>query len=149
MVENQFDQKIKILQPNGGMEFQDYRVHNIIHSSGLFCRISFPCTQAQNGQVERKHHHIIELGLAMLFHSHVSVHFWIDAFSTSVYTINYVPTKLLGGKSPFELFFGTLPNFSNFHPFGYRVFSCLKAYSKHKLSTRIIPCIFFGIQQSV
>ena len=101
-----------------------------------------------NGRVERKHRHVTETGLALLFHSHTSPHFWVDAFSTAAYIINHLPTPLLGGKSPFELLYGSPPNYENFHPFGCRVYPCLRDYMPTKFSPHSIPCIFMGYSSS-
>ena len=89
-----------------------------------------------------------ETGLTLLFHSHLSPRFWVDAFSTATYIINRLPTPLLGGKSPFELLYGHSPHYENFHPFGCRVYPCLRDYMPNKLSPRSIPCIFLGYSPS-
>ncbi|GJV49743.1 putative RNA-directed DNA polymerase [Tanacetum coccineum] len=36
-----------------------------------------------NGRAERKHRHLVETGLAMLFHAHVPASYWVDAFSSA------------------------------------------------------------------
>jgi hypothetical protein len=82
--------------------------------------------------------------LALLFHSQLSTRFWVDAFSTAAYIINRLPTPLLEGKSPFELFYGSSPNYAYFHPFGFSVYPCLRDYMPKKFSPRSIPCIFLG-----
>lgn len=82
--------------------------------------------------------------LALLFHSQLSTRFWVDAFSTAAYIINRLPTPLLEGKSPFELLYGSSPNYAYFHPFGFSVYPCLRDYMPNKFSPRSIPCIFLG-----
>ncbi|RVW33283.1 Retrovirus-related Pol polyprotein from transposon RE1 [Vitis vinifera] len=119
-----------------------------LRTSGIHHQLSCPYTPAQNGRVERKHRHVTETGLALLFHSHLSPRFWVDAFSTATYIINRLPTPLLGGKSPFELLYGYSPHYENFHPFGCRVYPCLRDYMPNKLSPRSIPCIFLGYSPS-
>ncbi|RVW73295.1 Retrovirus-related Pol polyprotein from transposon RE1 [Vitis vinifera] len=119
-----------------------------LRTSGIHHQLSCPYTPAQNGRAERKHRHVTETGLALLFHSHLSPRFWVDAFSTATYIINRLPTPLLGGKSPFELLYGYSPHYENFHPFGCRVYPCLHDYMPNKLSPRSIPCIFLGYSPS-
>ncbi|RVW53058.1 Retrovirus-related Pol polyprotein from transposon RE1 [Vitis vinifera] len=65
------------------------------HTSSTLLSI-YTCS---NGRAERKHRHVTETGLALLFHSHLSPRFWVDAFSTATYIINRLPTPLLGGSS--------------------------------------------------
>lgn len=91
-----------------------------------------------------KHSHIIETGLAMMFHGHVPAQYWVHAFSFAVYIINRLPSKVLGSKSPFELLFAQVPSYDNFCPFGCRVYPYLRDYSAHKLSPRSISCVFLG-----
>uniref|UniRef100_A0A2N9GCL0 Integrase catalytic domain-containing protein n=1 Tax=Fagus sylvatica TaxID=28930 RepID=A0A2N9GCL0_FAGSY len=130
------------------IEFTSNRFQAQLHTSGIHHQLSCPHTPAQNGRAERKHHHVTETGLALLFHSHIPTHFWVDAFSTAAYIINRLPTPLLRGKSPFELLYGSSPNYENFHPFGCRVYPCLCNYMTNKFSPRSIPCIFMGYSSS-
>jgi len=44
--------------------------------------------------VERKHKHIIALGLTLLHHASLPLKFWDSAFQTAVYLINMLPTTL-------------------------------------------------------
>ena len=53
------------------------------------------------------------------------------------YIINWLPTQLFRGVSPFEILHGKAPLYINF---GYRVYPCLRDYASNKLS----PCIFLG-----
>jgi len=84
----------------------------------------------------------------MLFHSHVPLRFWVDAFSTAAFIINRLPIPTLDGLSPFELLYGKSPIYSNFHPFGCLVFPYLRDYAPHKLSPRSRPCVFLGYSMS-
>jgi histone deacetylase 1/2 len=110
--------------------------------------MSCPYTPAQNGQDERKHQDITETSLTMLFHSHVPLRFWVDAFSTTAFIINQLPTPTFDGLSPFEILYNKSPTYSNFHPFGCLVFSYLRDYAPHKLSPRSRPCVFLGYSMS-
>nr|CAN65250.1 hypothetical protein VITISV_007535 [Vitis vinifera] len=137
-----------VFQSDGGAEFTNTCFKAHLRTSGIHHQLSCPYTPAQNGRAERKHRHVTETGLTLLFHSHLSPRFWVDAFSTATYIINRLPTPLLGGKSPFELLYGHSPHYENFHPFGCRVYPCLRDYMPNKLSPRSIPCIFLGYSPS-
>ena len=95
--------------------------------------------------VLREQRHVIETGLALLFHSHLSPRFLVNAFSTTAYIINRLPTPLLGGKSPFELLYGYTPHNDNFHPFGCRVYPYLGDYMPNELSPTTFPIVFWVI----
>lgn len=143
-VENQFGCKIKVFQSDGGTEFTNRKLQSHFRNCGIHHIMSCPNTPSQNGRAERKHRHITETGLSMLFNSHAPSSFWLDAFSAAVYTINRLPTMVLDNKSPFEELFGQIPDYANFHPFGCRVYPYLRDYSANKLAPRSIPCIFMG-----
>ena len=147
-VENQYSTHIKIFQSDDGAVFTSNCFKAHLHTSGIHHQLSCPYAPAQNGRAERKHRHVTEISLALLFHSHTSPYFWIDAFSTAAYIINRLPTPLLGGKSPFELLYGSPPNYENFHPFGCHVYPCLRDYMPTKFSPCSIPCIFMGYSSS-
>ena len=51
-------------------------------------KISCPHTPQQNGLAERKHRHIVEVGLSLLAEAGLPNKFWDDAFITAVHLIN-------------------------------------------------------------
>lgn len=106
--------------------------------------MSCPYIPAQNGRAERKHRHITEMGLALLFHCYAPMHLWVEAFCTAVYTINRLPTLIISNKSPFKMLYGRPPSYETFHVFGCRVYPCLCDYTQHKFKPRSLPCIFLG-----
>ncbi|KAE8730191.1 hypothetical protein F3Y22_tig00003041pilonHSYRG01077 [Hibiscus syriacus] len=73
----------------------------------------------QNGVVERKHRHVIELALVLLAQASLPFKFWAYAVVTAVHLINRLPTRVLEGISPFEntsLNFGLNPfSFAKLH----------------------------------
>jgi hypothetical protein len=120
LVENQFSTKIKIFQSDGGGEFIGKNLQTHFTKCGIHHQFSCPYTPSQNGRAERKHRHLTETGLIMMFHSAVPLHFWVEAFNTAVFTINRLPTLVLSGKSPFEILYGKSPLYTTF-----RIFGCL------------------------
>ncbi|KAJ9542144.1 hypothetical protein OSB04_028650 [Centaurea solstitialis] len=141
-VQTQFSRKVKVFQTNGGTEFLNHHVRNLLDDNGTFHRVSCPYTPQQNARVERKHRHIVETGLAMLFHAHVPPAYWVHAFSSAIYLINRLLTSVLKNKSPFELVYNRAPTYDHLRPFGCRVYPYLSDYAEHKLSPRSLPCIF-------
>ncbi|RVW30074.1 Retrovirus-related Pol polyprotein from transposon RE1 [Vitis vinifera] len=76
------------------------------------------CEPFQNGIAECKHHHVTETGLTLMFHARVPLSLWVEAFSTTVFLINRLPSPLLDGKTPYELLFGKQPDYSMLRTFG-------------------------------
>ncbi|KAG2747578.1 hypothetical protein P692DRAFT_201685184, partial [Suillus brevipes Sb2] len=44
--------------------------------------------------------------------------FWGHAILNSVYIKNFLPSSATDNRTPFELFYGELPNVSHLRPFG-------------------------------
>lgn len=63
-VERQFDRKVKIFQTDGGSEFKPLR--EFFNNKGIIHRCTCPHTSQQNGMVERKHRHVVVMGLTLL-----------------------------------------------------------------------------------
>jgi hypothetical protein len=142
-VERLIDRKIKCVQSDWGGEYK--KIHNtFFHSLGNTHRVSCPHTHQQNGLAKRKHHHIVETALALLAHAHIPIKFWDDAFLTTTYLINRMPTRVIDNTSPLERFFHTPPNYSMLRVFGCACWPHLQPYNKHKLSFRSKECVFLG-----
>jgi transposase InsO family protein len=60
MVHTQFSATIKIFRSDSGGEFLSDTFRQILTIEGILAQLSCPGAHAQNGAVERKHHHIIE-----------------------------------------------------------------------------------------
>lgn len=106
--------------------------------------IACPYTPNQNSIAERKHCHIIETSLTIMFHSHVPFYLWVESFSTTCYLINRLPSPILDGKTPHEILYGKIHSYSLLRTFGCLCFPFLRDYMPNKLSPRSIPCIFIG-----
>lgn len=122
----------------------NHTIRRLFEENGTLHRLSCPYTPKQNGRVERKHRHVVETGLAMLFNGRVPPTYWVDAFSLAAYIINRLPSPVLDGKSPFEVLFSCKPSYSNFRAFAFRVYPYLRDYAANKLRLRSLPCIFLG-----
>jgi hypothetical protein len=114
-VERYFNSKIKAIQSDWAGEY--HSINKILQQFGILHRVSYPHTHQQNGAIVWKHRHIVETGLALLFHAHLPLKFWDDAFSTACYLINCMPTSILKNLSPFEIMFKCSPDYTFLHTF--------------------------------
>lgn len=146
MVEKLLDASIKTLHTDGGGEFMAFG--NFLKEQGITHLFSCPYTSEQNGRVERKHRHIVESRLSLLAKAKMPLSFWWDAFHTSTYNINRLPTFPLQNKSPFEALFNKKPDYNLLHPFGCAAFPCLTPYNNHKLQFHSQKCLFIGYSNS-
>ena len=141
-IEINLNHKIVISQSDWGGEFQALTKH--LKEQGISRRISCPHTPAQNGTVERKHHHIIETALSLLHQSSLPHHFWDEAVCTTVYLINRLPTQNLKNRSPYHLIYKQEPDYNLLKSFGCTCYPCLRPYTTSKLDARFERCIFLS-----
>lgn len=80
LVERQFNRKIKAVQTDWGGEYQS--LISFFQLMGISCHVSCPDAHQQNGSAERKHRHIVEVGLTLLAHASMPPKFWDEAFLT-------------------------------------------------------------------
>lgn len=68
---------------------------------------------------------------------------WTESLLSAVYLINRTPSKVLNGKTPFELVFGHEPNISHLKTFGCLCFAT-KLNVADKFSERSENCVMMG-----
>lgn len=124
-----------------------YRVQNsqeIFQGKGIIHRVTCPYTSEKNELVERKHRHVAETSFILLAHASLPLKFWPDAFATTIYSINRLPTKALQDKSPMEVLFNVKPDYRSMRIFGCLCFPHLRPYNSHKLDFRSTQYTFLG-----
>jgi histone deacetylase 1/2 len=104
--------------------------------------VSCPHAHQQNGAAERKHRHIVEVGLALLAHASMPLKFWDQAFLTTTYLINILPSKVIDFEIPSNRLFHDAPDYSNLRVFGCACWPNLRPYNSRKLFFSIHPMCF-------
>ena len=82
-VELQLNTKIESVQSNWGGEYKPFSA--LLASYGILHRLICPHTHHQNGVVERKHRHIVDLGLTLLHRATLPLQFWDYACHCSLF----------------------------------------------------------------
>jgi len=73
MVERQFNKRIKIVQSDNGAKFICMKQYFL--DNGIIFQTSCVGTPQQNGRVERKHQHILNVARALRFQGHLPLKF--------------------------------------------------------------------------
>jgi hypothetical protein len=142
MVHRQHNKQIKVLRSDNGTEFQGLK--NYFQENGVIHQTSIRYTPQQNGRVERKHRHILNVARALRFQANLPLRFWGECILTAAYLINRTPSVLLGGKTPYELLFGAKPTYTQIRVFGCLCYALNENRGGDKFSSRSRKCIFVG-----
>ncbi|GJT43032.1 retrovirus-related pol polyprotein from transposon TNT 1-94 [Tanacetum coccineum] len=143
MVERQYNKKVKIVRSDNGTEIIClneffFLEHGIMHET------SCTGTPQQNGRVERKHRHILNVARALRFQANLPIDFWGECVLTAGYLINRTPSMVLKGKTPYELLDGKPPSYDNFRVFGCLCYVHNQTRHGDKFSSKSRRCIFVG-----
>jgi transposase InsO family protein len=141
-VDHLFDRKIITVQTDWGGEYQ--KLHGFFSQVGISHHVSYPYAHQQNGLVERKHHHIVEVGLALLAHASMPLKFWDDAFLAAVYLINRTPSKVINYETPLEQLSHQKPDYKSLRVFGCACWPNLRPY-KAQTPVLLTTMCFLGV----
>lgn len=87
-----------------GVSFFNKECNTLFECLGIIHQSSCRHTPQQKCVVERKHRDILEVARVLRFQGTIPIRFWGECVLTAVYLINKLPTPVLKGKSPYELF---------------------------------------------
>lgn len=79
-VENMLNTTIKSLKCDEGGEYTKQTFQKYLADHGIVQRFSCPKHPEQNGLAERKHRHLVEIGIVLLSHLYIPTSYWFDAF---------------------------------------------------------------------
>ncbi|KAL0437101.1 UNVERIFIED_CONTAM: Retrovirus-related Pol polyprotein from transposon RE1 [Sesamum radiatum] len=144
LVQNQFSTTIKILRSDNGSEFVNLECKMLCTELGIIHQTTCTYTPQQNGRVERKHRHLLNVARAILFHASLPIKFWGDSILTATFLINRTPTKLLDWKSPYEVLYGHPPLYHHLRTFGSLCYATNLSPQKTKFHSKAIKCIMIG-----
>jgi hypothetical protein len=142
LVERKFNKKIISMQTDWGGEYE--KLNSFFQRIGIAHRVSCPHAHQQNDLAERKHRHIVEVGLALLANASMPLKFWDEAFLTSTYLINILPSIVINFHTPIELLSNEKPDYTSQRIFGCACWPNLRPYNTRKLSFRSTRCVFLG-----
>lgn len=101
--------------------------------NGILHQKSYVETPQQNGIVERKHHHILNVARCLKKQSNFPVVYWNYFIGHVVRIINRLPTPFLNNASPFEKLYGRFPDYSKLKPFGCLAFMSTLQRNRSKI----------------
>lgn len=142
LINRQFGQKIKRVRSDNGTEFKCLNAY--FQKNGIIFETSCVGTPQQNGRVERKHKHILNVARALRFQGHLPLKFWGECVMAACYLINRTPSSVLNYKTPYECLFGKAPSLTEIRVFGCLAYAHNLQHKGNKFTSRTRKCVFLG-----
>lgn len=119
-------------------------VRNLLNECGIVHQKTAPYTLQQNGLVERKHRHLLQLARALMVEASMPKSFWPYFFLMATLIMNWLPLSILKWKTPYKLLYKRQLEYSTM-----KVFRCLGYATniiphKAKFETRAHKYVFIG-----
>ncbi|KAL2941800.1 Retrovirus-related Pol polyprotein from transposon TNT 1-94 [Bienertia sinuspersici] len=143
-VVTQFNFTIHTIRTDNAQEFKEGPMKLFCLNKGILQQRSCSNTPQQNGVVERKHRHLLEVSRALFFQSKVPKHFWGECVLTATHIINRLPLSVLNNVSPFQKLFNITPDLNHLRVFGCLCFVSTSKVQRSKFDPRAEPHVFIG-----
>ncbi|GJT83753.1 retrotransposon protein, putative, ty1-copia subclass [Tanacetum coccineum] len=140
-VENQLGKTIKALRSDRGGEYISQVFKNYLEACGIVQQLTPPYTPQHNGVSERRNRTLLDMVRSMMNLTTLPLSFWDYALESATRILNMVPTKKVD-KTPYELWYGKVPNLSYLKVWGCE--ALVKRDTPDKLQQRSVKCIFIG-----
>lgn len=86
-VETQFNTKIKLVRSDNGTEI--IQCLSLFMNKGIAHQTSIVGRPQQNGLVERKHRHFLDVARALKFHAKLPPKFWVIVYSLPHFSLSH------------------------------------------------------------
>ncbi|XP_071715209.1 uncharacterized protein [Rutidosis leptorrhynchoides] len=143
LIKNQFNVNVKMCRSDNGTKFVNKKMEDFYVENGTVHQTSCAYTPQQNGIVDRKHRHLLNVARSLLFQSNLPLCYWSDCVLTATYIINRLPSSVLHGRSPFEMIYGFKPSLSHMRVFGCLCFASI-LNNNDKFSSKSEKCVLLG-----
>ncbi|GKA17005.1 retrotransposon protein, putative, ty1-copia subclass [Tanacetum coccineum] len=110
-VENQLGKTIKAIRSDRGGEYISQEFKDYLKANGIVQQLTPPYTPQHNGVSERRNRTLLDMVRSMINLTTLPLSLWDYALESATRILNMVPTKKVD-KTPYELWYGKVPNLS-------------------------------------
>ncbi|GKE39188.1 retrotransposon protein, putative, ty1-copia subclass [Tanacetum coccineum] len=132
-VENQLGETVKAIRSDQGGEYINQEFKDYLKACGIVQQLTPPYTPQHNRVSERRNHTLLDMVRSMMNLTTLLLSFWDYALESATRILNMVPTKKVD-KTPYELWYGKVPNLSYLKVWGCEVL--VKRDTPNKLQQR-------------
>ena len=144
--ETQTSQNLLALHSDRGGEYLSHAVRSLLDERGIEHKLTMPGTPQQNGLAERWNRTILDKMRSMLHGASLSLGFWELAVDAAVHTYNRTPSRVIGWRTPHELWTTNVPDVSYFRVFGCLAYVHVPQGKRQKLDPRSVQMTFVGYE---
>ena len=92
MIKTQYNAKVRVLRSHNSGEYHSSDLQKYLEEHDIIYQTICSNTPQQNGVVERKNRHLLEVVRASLIATKTPISYWGEAITSTVYLINRVGT---------------------------------------------------------
>ncbi|GJR13233.1 retrotransposon protein, putative, ty1-copia subclass [Tanacetum coccineum] len=140
-VENQLGKTIKAHRSDRGGKYISQEFKDYLKACGIVQQLTPPYIPQHNGVSERRNHTLLNMVRSMMNLTTLPLSFWDYALESATRILNMVSTKKVD-KTPYELWYGKVPNLSYLKVWGCE--ALVKRDTPDKLQQRSVMCVFIG-----
>jgi hypothetical protein len=145
---NEMDTKVKELQHDSGGEFVSKEFKEFLSKEGIRIRETHTASPQENSIAERMNRTLMNMSRSMLIHANLPKSFWGESVKTACYLKNLLPTRVLDGKIPFEVFYNKSPSYDHIRCFGCLVYTRVPDEMRKKLDQKSKECLMMGYSET-
>lgn len=140
LVKRQFNMKNLARKTDWGGDYE--KLNSFLTKVGISHLVSCPHAHQQNRHAERKHRHIVEVGLPCMPKLRCPSSFWDQAFLATTYLINRTSSRVIQGSTPLTRLLNLEIDYTSLKIFGCACWRNLCPYNSHKLQFCSKQCVF-------
>ncbi|GBE78927.1 predicted protein [Sparassis crispa] len=142
--ENLLEAKIKAVQDDKGGEYMSNAFIQFTQEAGIERRHTTRNRPQQNGVAERANRTMDNDITAMLAESKLPPSFWGECIASMVHVWNRLPTAVVKGATPYELWYKRKPDVSHLRVWGCTAYVHVQKDQRIGLGPHMQKCVFIG-----
>jgi hypothetical protein len=115
-----------------------------LQSHGTQQQFTAPYTSAHIGHIKRLHRTIANKARAMRLQADLPPNRWDEMILTTCYLSVQTPSRSVGGRTPYELYYSRRPNLAHLREIGSWAFVLVQNRNNPKIYARSVECVLVG-----